>query len=64
MDQEIKMYTNHMNLLQDALHLYSDWVMRCRLFFKEYRPKMSQIVKDINTLADAISRLDMNPTCK
>eukprot|EP00804_Cyclotella_cryptica_P020336 CCRYP_014056-RA/>CCRYP_014056-RA protein AED:0.35 eAED:0.35 QI:87/-1/1/1/-1/0/1/82/69 len=37
--QQIKVYTDHKNLIQDALGLTSDRVYRLRLLLEEYGPK-------------------------
>ena len=61
--QQIKVYTDHKNLIQDALGLTSDRVYRWQLLLvlEEYGPEIIHI-KDIhNTVADAISRLDYCP---
>ncbi len=60
--QRSKVYTDHKNLIQDALGLSSDRVYRWRLLLEEYGPEIVYI-KDIhNTVADAISRLDHSPS--
>ena len=38
--QRLKVYTDHKNLIRDALGLTSDHVNRCRLLLKEYSPKI------------------------
>eukprot|EP00804_Cyclotella_cryptica_P019249 CCRYP_006145-RA/>CCRYP_006145-RA protein AED:0.47 eAED:0.41 QI:0/0/0/0.5/1/1/2/0/578 len=60
--QQIKVYTDHKNLIQDALGLTSDQVYRWRLLLEEYGPKIVHIKGIHNTFADAISRLDSGPT--
>ena len=60
--QHIKVYTDHKNLLTDALGLTSDRVYRWRLLLEEYGPEIVWIKGIHNTVADAISRLDYNPT--
>ncbi len=60
--QSIKVYTNHANLIRDALCMTSDRVYRWRLLLEEYGPKIVYI-KDIhNTIADTISRLEYDPS--
>ena len=60
--QHIKVYTDHKNLLTDALGLTSDRVYRWRLLLEEYGPEIVWIKGIHNTVADAISQLDYNPT--
>ncbi len=38
--QSIKEYTDHANLIRDALGMTSDWVYQWRLLVEEYRPKI------------------------
>ncbi len=53
--QQITIYTNDKNLMQDAQGLTSDQVCHWRLLLEEYGPTIVYI-KDIqNTVADAIS---------
>jgi hypothetical protein len=59
--QTIKVYTNHKNLIQDALGLTSDRVYQWRLLLEEYAPEIVYIKGIHNTVADAISRLEYNP---
>ena len=47
--------------MQEALGLTSDRVYRWRLIIEEYKPKITHIKGEINTVADAISRLDFTP---
>jgi len=60
--QQIVVYTDHKNLIQDALGLTSDRVYRWRLILEEYGPEIVYIKGIHNTVADAISRLDFSPT--
>eukprot|EP00804_Cyclotella_cryptica_P011980 CCRYP_004452-RA/>CCRYP_004452-RA protein AED:0.26 eAED:0.42 QI:0/0/0/1/0/0/3/0/454 len=53
--QQITVYTDHKNLMQDAL------VYRWRLLLEEYGPTIVYIKGIHNTVADAISRLDYGP---
>eukprot|EP00804_Cyclotella_cryptica_P018783 CCRYP_007253-RA/>CCRYP_007253-RA protein AED:0.44 eAED:0.55 QI:0/0/0/1/0/0/3/0/216 len=53
--QQITVYTDHKNLMQDAL------VYRWRLLLEEYGPTVVYIKGIHNTVADAISRLDYGP---
>eukprot|EP00804_Cyclotella_cryptica_P011545 CCRYP_019884-RA/>CCRYP_019884-RA protein AED:0.65 eAED:0.41 QI:0/0/0/0.5/0/0/2/0/102 len=59
--QQITVYTDHNNLMQDALGLTSDQVYRWRLLLEEYGPTIVYIKGIHNTVADAISRLDYGP---
>jgi hypothetical protein len=59
--QQITVYTDHKNLMQDALGLTSDRVYRWRLLLEEYEPTIVYIKGINNTVADAISRLDYGP---
>eukprot|EP00804_Cyclotella_cryptica_P029199 CCRYP_005341-RE/>CCRYP_005341-RE protein AED:0.39 eAED:0.39 QI:0/0/0/1/0/0/3/0/609 len=59
--QQITVYTDHKNLMQDALGLTSDRVYRWRLLLEEYYPTIVYIKGIHNTVADAISRLDYGP---
>ncbi len=53
--QRLKIYTDHKNLIQDALGLTSDCVYRWRLLLKEFGPEIVYIKGTHNTVADAIS---------
>jgi hypothetical protein len=60
--QNIKVFTDHANLMRDALGLTSDQVYQWRLLLEEYGPKIVYI-KDIhNTVADAVLRLEYDPS--
>eukprot|EP00804_Cyclotella_cryptica_P004887 CCRYP_004939-RA/>CCRYP_004939-RA protein AED:0.40 eAED:0.34 QI:0/0/0/1/1/1/2/0/530 len=59
--QQITIYIDHKNLMQDALGLTSDRVYRWRLLLEEYGPTIVYIKGIHNTVADAISRLDYGP---
>jgi hypothetical protein len=59
--QQIKVYTNHKNLIRDALGLSSDRVYQWRLFLEEYAPEIVYIKEIHNTVADAISQLEYTP---
>ena len=58
--QRIKVYTDHKNLMQEALGMTSDRVYRWRLLLEEYGPEIVYIKGIHNSVADAISRLDYN----
>ena len=59
--QKLVVFTDHKNLIQDALGLTSDRIYRWRLVLKEYGPEIVHIKGIHNTVADAISRLDFGP---
>jgi hypothetical protein len=59
--QQITVYIDHKNLMQDALGLTSDWVYCWRLLLEEYGPTIVYINGIHNTVADAILRLDYGP---
>ena len=61
MGARIKVYTDHKNLIQDALGLTSDRVYRWRLLLEEYGPEIIHIKGIHNTVADAILCLDYSP---
>ncbi len=52
--QLIKVFTDHANLMRDALGLTSDQVYRWSLLLKEYGPKIVYIKGIHNTVADAV----------
>ncbi len=60
--QQIKVFTDHQNLTRDALGLTSDRVYRWRLLLEEFAPEIIYIKGIHNTVADAISKLEYNPT--
>jgi hypothetical protein len=60
--QQIKVSTNHANLMRDALGLTSDRVYQWRLLLEEYGPKIVYIKGIHNTVADADSRLEYDPS--
>ncbi len=59
--QTIKVYTDHINLTQDALSLTSGRVYRWQLLLEEFAPEIVYIKGIHNTVANAISQLDYNP---
>ena len=59
--QKLIVYTDHQNLMRDALGLTSDRVYRWRLILEEYGPEIVYIKGIHNTVADAISQLDFVP---
>jgi hypothetical protein len=60
--QSIKMFTDHANLIRDALGMTSDHVYQWRLLLEEYGPKIVYIKGIHNTAADTISRLEYDPS--
>jgi hypothetical protein len=60
--QPIKVFTDHKNLVRDALGLTLDRVYQWRLLLKEYGPNIVYIKGIHNTVADAISRLEYDPS--
>ena len=60
----IKVYTDHKNLIADALGSTSNRVFQWRLLIEEYGPEIIYIKGEDNTVADAISRLDFSPKKK
>jgi hypothetical protein len=56
--QSIKVYTDHANLIRDALGMTADRVYQWRLLLEEYGPKIVYIKCVHNTFADAISQLE------
>ena len=59
--QKIRVFTDHQNLVRDALGLTSNRVYRWRLLLEEFPPKIEYKKWITNTVADAISRLDYDP---
>ncbi len=62
--QPIKVFTDHKNLMRDALALCltSDWVYQWRLLLEEYGSEIVYIKGIHNTVADAISWLEYGPS--
>jgi hypothetical protein len=60
--QRIKVYTDHKNLVQAASGLTSDRVYRWRVLLEEYNPEFLYIKGIDNSVADALSRLEYDPT--
>jgi hypothetical protein len=62
MGQKHKVFTDHTNLMRDAIGLTSDRVYQWRLLLEEYGPKIV-CIKDIHTtIADAVSWLEYDPS--
>jgi hypothetical protein len=60
--QNIKVFTDHANLMRDALGLTSDQVYQWRLLLEEYRPKIVYSKGIHNTVADTVSWLEYDPS--
>jgi hypothetical protein len=60
--QNIKVFTDHANLMRDALGLTSDQVYQWRLLLEEYGPKIANIKSIHNTIAYAILQLVYDPS--
>eukprot|EP00804_Cyclotella_cryptica_P029463 CCRYP_011269-RB/>CCRYP_011269-RB protein AED:0.46 eAED:0.43 QI:0/0/0/1/0/0/3/0/281 len=59
--QRLTVFSDHKNLIQEPVGLTSDGVYRWRLLLEEYGPEVIHIKGIQNTVADAISRLDICP---
>ncbi len=60
--QQIKVFTDHANLMRDALGLTLDRVYRWRLLLEKYGPKIVYIKGIHNTMADTVLRLEYDPS--
>ncbi len=60
--QNIKVFTDHANLMRDALGSTSDRVYRWRLMLEEYGPEIVYIKGIHNTVADTVSWLEYDPS--
>ncbi len=60
--QSIKVYTDHANLISDALGMTLDRVYQMRLLLEEYGPEIVYIKSIRNTIANAISWLEYDPS--
>jgi hypothetical protein len=60
--QQIKVFTDHTNLVRDALGLTLDRVYQWRLLLEEYGPKIVYIKGIHSTVADAVLRLEYDPS--
>ncbi len=58
------MFTDHkqINLIRDVLGLTFVWMYHLRLRLEKYGPKIVYIKGIHNTIADAISQLEYNPS--
>ena len=55
---KIKIFTDHKNLIEDALGYTSERLLRWQLLIEEFGPEIESIKGKHNSVADAISRLD------
>ncbi len=62
MGQKNKLFTDHANLMRDALGLTLDRVYRWRLLLEEYGLKIVYIKGIHNTVVDAVLRLEYDPS--
>jgi hypothetical protein len=60
--QNIKVFTDHANLMRDALGLTLDQVYQWRLLLEEYGPKIVYIKGIHNTVAYAVLQLEYDPS--
>ena len=60
--QNINELTDHANLMRDTLGLTLDKVYQWRLLLEEYKPKIVYIEGLHNTVADAVSQLEYDPS--
>ncbi len=60
--QNIKVFTDHTNLMRDALGLTLDQVYQWRLLLEEYGPNILYFKGIHNTVADAVLRLEYDPS--
>jgi hypothetical protein len=60
--QQIKVFTDHANLMRDALGLTLDRVYRWRLLLEEYGPEIVYIKGIHNTIADTVLQLEYDPS--
>jgi hypothetical protein len=58
----MKVFTDHANLMRDVLGLTSDRVYQWRLLLEEYGPQIVDIEDIHNTVADAVLRLEYDPS--
>jgi hypothetical protein len=60
--QNVKVFTDHTNVMRDALGLTSDQVYQWRLLLEKYGPKIVYIKGIHNTEADTVLRLEYDPS--
>jgi hypothetical protein len=62
MGPNIKVFTDHANLMRDALGLTLNQVYQWRLLLEEYGPKIVYIKGIHNTVEDAVLLLEYDPS--
>jgi hypothetical protein len=62
MGQNIKVFTDHANLMRDALGSTLDRVYQWRLLLGEHGPEIVYIKGIHNTIADAVLGLEYDPS--
>ena len=60
--QRVEIFTDHISLTRDTLGMMSDRVYRWCILIEEHGPEIMYIKGVDNTVADAISWLDYDPT--
>jgi hypothetical protein len=60
--QQIEVFTDHANLMRDALGLTLDQVYQWRLLLEEYGPEILYIKGIHNSMADTVLRLEYDPS--
>jgi hypothetical protein len=60
--QNIKVFTDHANIMRDAPGITSDLVYQWRLLLEEYGPEIVYIKGIHNTVADAVLQLEYDPS--
>jgi hypothetical protein len=60
--KQMKVFTDHANLMRYALGLTSDQVYQWRLQLEEYGPKIIYAKGIHNTVADAVLQLEYDPS--
>jgi hypothetical protein len=60
--QNIKVFSDHANLMRDALGSTLDRVYQWRLLLEEYGPKIVYSKSIHNTVADAVLQLEYDPS--
>jgi hypothetical protein len=60
--KNIKVFTDHINLIRDALGLTLDHLYQWRLLLEDYGPKIVYIKGIHNTVADTVLQLEYDPS--